>query len=220
MSSFLTFCTDACRFNELFPGMDRYRVTLNSNFYAPFTREFYLSTGKQTYVVRVRISSVKYSNDIFRPLCRKLRFVREEYCNAVGEIRMYRVCSGCWRRVGSIERVPRRLPYYPQSKEGLHKGCFTNRVRYTLMQSEYISLSVLCIIIEWSICRAAIVPVISFSENDIYDQVRGGKLLRNLQEWVRNFTGVSPVLILGRGLFQYSFGLLPFRHSVTTVGKL
>ena len=67
--------------------------------------------------------------------------------------------------------------------------------------------------------RAAIVPVISFGENDIYDQVRGGKLLRNLQDRVRNVTGISPVLIRGRGLFQYSFGLLPFRHSVTTVGK-
>lgn len=67
-----------------------------------------------------------------------------------------------------------------------------------------------------------IVPVISFNEVDIFDQVMGapGSKLRRFQVWVKAKTGVTPVLFFGRGLFQYSFGLLPKRTPITTVGKI
>jgi len=29
-----------------------------------------------------------------------------------------------------------------------------------------------------------------------------------------------PIILKGRGIFQYSFGILPQRRSITTVGKL
>lgn len=63
-------------------------------------------------------------------------------------------------------------------------------------------------------------PVLSFGENDLYNQVRGGPRFRRFQDMIRNYTGISPVLVLGRGIFQYTFGFLPFRHPVTTVGKI
>lgn len=49
ISSFITFCTEACDFEKIFPKIDRYRITLDSNFYAPFSREFYLSTGNTRF---------------------------------------------------------------------------------------------------------------------------------------------------------------------------
>ena len=39
------FATDACGFKEKFPGIDIRVLTLNMNFYAPFTRELFLSMG-------------------------------------------------------------------------------------------------------------------------------------------------------------------------------
>ena len=64
-------------------------------------------------------------------------------------------------------------------------------------------------------------PVFSFGETDLYDQVNNprGSLLRRMQESFRKITGVAPVLPIGRGFFQYSFGIIPLRKPVFTVGK-
>lgn len=66
-----------------------------------------------------------------------------------------------------------------------------------------------------------VVPVISFNEVDIYDQMYAepGSRMRKLQEFTKKYTGVAPVFAYGRGFFQYSFGLLPQRGPITTVGK-
>lgn len=66
---------------------------------------------------------------------------------------------------------------------------------------------------------APLVPVISFGETDVYDQVQNpeGSLLRRAQEFCRRVTGIAPVVLLGRGLFQYSFGVVPQRRPVTTL---
>jgi hypothetical protein len=66
------------------------------------------------------------------------------------------------------------------------------------------------------------VPVFSFGETDLYDQVHNpeGSWLRWAQELCRRITGIAPVVPLGRGLFQYSFGIVPRRRPVTTVGNV
>ncbi|KAJ4436879.1 hypothetical protein ANN_17011 [Periplaneta americana] len=66
-----------------------------------------------------------------------------------------------------------------------------------------------------------LVPVFSFGETDLYDQLKNpkGSWLRRAQELCRKITGIAPVVPLGRGLFQYSFGIVPQRRPVTTVGK-
>lgn len=61
------------------------------------------------------------------------------------------------------------------------------------------------------------VPVFSFGETDLFDQVEGPHL-RNFQEMLRKWIGLAPVLPIGRGFFQYSFGIIPRRSPVTTVG--
>lgn len=74
-------------------------------------------------------------------------------------------------------------------------------------------------------CRIALqagtplVPVFSFGENNLYDQVdnpRGSRLHR-FQEQLRRRIGLAPVLPIGRGLFQYSFGLAPRRLPIAVV---
>ncbi|XP_014672218.1 PREDICTED: 2-acylglycerol O-acyltransferase 1-like [Priapulus caudatus] len=69
---------------------------------------------------------------------------------------------------------------------------------------------------------ASLVPVYSFGENDVFDQTENpeGSLLRNIQNVLTKYLGFAPPIFHGRGVFNYTFGLLPFRKPVTTiVGK-
>eukprot|EP00117_Sycon_ciliatum_P027099 scpid67893/ scgid22093/ 2-acylglycerol O-acyltransferase 2; Acyl-CoA:monoacylglycerol acyltransferase 2; Diacylglycerol acyltransferase 2-like protein 5; Monoacylglycerol O-acyltransferase 1-like; Monoacylglycerol O-acyltransferase 2 len=69
---------------------------------------------------------------------------------------------------------------------------------------------------------ASLVPTFSFGENDIYNQVPNppGSRLRELQKRFTKTMGFSPPLFHGRGIFNYTFGLMPHRRPVTTiVGK-
>lgn len=69
--------------------------------------------------------------------------------------------------------------------------------------------------------RAPLVPVISFGETDLYSQVEHpeGSFMRSVQEFLRKATGIAPIMFVGRGFFQYNFGLAPRRSPVTTVSK-
>ncbi|RWS23980.1 2-acylglycerol O-acyltransferase 2-like protein, partial [Leptotrombidium deliense] len=65
----------------------------------------------------------------------------------------------------------------------------------------------------------SLVPVLSFGENDIFNQVQFdenswyGKLQRKITAVLR----FSPPLFYGRGIFQYSLGLMPFRKPIVTI---
>lgn len=64
-----------------------------------------------------------------------------------------------------------------------------------------------------------LVPIFSFGENDLYDQVENspGSWLRSIQNRLQKIMGISLPLFHGRGIFQYNFGLLPYRRPITTV---
>lgn len=66
---------------------------------------------------------------------------------------------------------------------------------------------------------ADLVPVIQFGENDIYKTMvfPRGSLLKKLQEKFTKTFGPSPPVYYGRGIFQYTFGPLPFRKPITGV---
>ncbi|XP_053312697.1 2-acylglycerol O-acyltransferase 2 [Spea bombifrons] len=69
---------------------------------------------------------------------------------------------------------------------------------------------------------ASLVPVFSFGENELFDQVDNpkGSWLRFIQEKLQKAMGVALPLFHARGVFQYSFGLLPYRKPIwTVVGK-
>lgn len=69
--------------------------------------------------------------------------------------------------------------------------------------------------------RASLVPVISFGELDLFDQPPNppGSKLRRWQEFVKNVTGIAAAKFIGRGFFQYTYGMIPRRKPVFTVGK-
>ncbi|XP_024121873.1 2-acylglycerol O-acyltransferase 2 [Oryzias melastigma] len=66
---------------------------------------------------------------------------------------------------------------------------------------------------------AHLVPVFSFGENEVYDQVENpqGTWLRWIQDHLQRIMGISLPLFHARGIFQYSFGLIPYRRPITTV---
>ena len=68
---------------------------------------------------------------------------------------------------------------------------------------------------------ASLVPVFSFGENDIWDQVPNpkGSFIRYMQTVFQRYMSFSPPLFHGRGIFTYNFGFLPYRRPIFTVGK-
>ncbi len=68
---------------------------------------------------------------------------------------------------------------------------------------------------------ADLVPIYSFGENELFDQVKNprGTWLRYIQERLQQIMGISLPLFHARGVFQYSFGLMPYRKPINTVGK-
>lgn len=66
---------------------------------------------------------------------------------------------------------------------------------------------------------ANLVPVYSFGENEVFDQVENpkGTWLRWVQDNLQSIMGISLPLFHARGVFQYSFGLMPYRKPINTV---
>lgn len=64
-------------------------------------------------------------------------------------------------------------------------------------------------------------PVFSFGENELFNQVSNpqGSIIRRLQERLQRVMGLALPLFHARGVFQYNFGLLPFRRPIYTVGE-
>lgn len=68
---------------------------------------------------------------------------------------------------------------------------------------------------------AWLVPTYSFGETSLYRQISNdkGSKLRDFQQAFKRRLGFTPPIFMGRGLFNYSFGVLPFRTPVHTVGE-
>uniref|UniRef100_A0A8C8RDP3 Acyltransferase n=1 Tax=Pelusios castaneus TaxID=367368 RepID=A0A8C8RDP3_9SAUR len=68
---------------------------------------------------------------------------------------------------------------------------------------------------------ALLIPTFSFGENELFDQVDNprGSWLRCTQHRLQQIMGISLPLFHARGMFQYSFGLLPYRRPIYTVGE-
>jgi len=64
-----------------------------------------------------------------------------------------------------------------------------------------------------------LVPCFGFHENEIFNQLSNpqGSSVRSIQEKFKKLFGISPPLFYGRGVFNYSFGLMPFRKPLATV---
>ncbi|KAI8099129.1 diacylglycerol acyltransferase [Halteromyces radiatus] len=70
--------------------------------------------------------------------------------------------------------------------------------------------------------QASLVPVFSFGESNLYDQysVAKGSTIGRIQSFMKKWFGISAPLFYGRGIFNYDFGLIPYRRPVVIiVGK-
>ncbi|CEP18101.1 hypothetical protein [Parasitella parasitica] len=66
---------------------------------------------------------------------------------------------------------------------------------------------------------APLVPVFSFGENELYDQLdnsKGSKVFM-YQKKMQSLLGFTMPLFHARGIFNYDVGLIPFRHHISTV---
>ncbi|KDE09727.1 hypothetical protein MVLG_00129 [Microbotryum lychnidis-dioicae p1A1 Lamole] len=66
---------------------------------------------------------------------------------------------------------------------------------------------------------ADLVPVFSFGENDIFEQMpneRGTKLYK-MQKKFQTAFGFTLPIFHGRGIFNYNLGILPYRHPIVSV---
>ncbi|XP_030837553.1 2-acylglycerol O-acyltransferase 2-A [Strongylocentrotus purpuratus] len=66
---------------------------------------------------------------------------------------------------------------------------------------------------------AHLVPVYSFGETDIYEQIANpeGSFLRRFQGMLTKLFGFAPPLYHGRGIFNYSVGFMPYRKNINTI---
>eukprot|EP01101_Sappina_pedata_P002538 TRINITY_DN12771_c0_g1_i1.p1 TRINITY_DN12771_c0_g1~~TRINITY_DN12771_c0_g1_i1.p1 ORF type:complete len:341 (-),score=42.29 TRINITY_DN12771_c0_g1_i1:113-1135(-) len=66
---------------------------------------------------------------------------------------------------------------------------------------------------------SSLVPVISFGETDLYEQVENpeGSRLRRYQDRLQKHFGMSFPLVKGRGVFGMGYGILPHRKPIHTV---
>ncbi|KAK9884501.1 hypothetical protein WA026_007342 [Henosepilachna vigintioctopunctata] len=64
-----------------------------------------------------------------------------------------------------------------------------------------------------------LVPVMSFGEPDIISQVefKDGSLFQRFQLFIKKCFGFVPLVPLGRGIFQYNYGILPQRVPINVV---
>ena len=81
--------------------------------------------------------------------------------------------------------------------------------------------------IEWNdiyhyFLRVPLVPVFSFGDHYLWEQSPNpkGSLVRKLQDSAQKIMDFALPLFHARGIFQYNYGLMPYRRSVHTVGKV
>lgn len=65
----------------------------------------------------------------------------------------------------------------------------------------------------------SLVPMISFGENNVYDQVQNdpNSRLYNIQTFLKNSLGFTLPLMHARGIFNYDFGIIPYRRPINIV---
>ncbi|XP_062871391.1 2-acylglycerol O-acyltransferase 1 [Trichomycterus rosablanca] len=167
--AFGNFCTEACGFSDLFPGLTPHLLMLPFWFRVPFFREYIMSGG----LVSSEKASLSYL--LSRP-------------------------GGGAVAVVAVGGAPESLEARP--------GALTLQL---LQRKGFIKMALKH--------GAWLVPVFSFGENELFDQMENpvGSTLRRVQDRMQRIMGVALPLFHARGVFQYSFGLLPYRKPISTV---
>ncbi|KAI8870061.1 diacylglycerol-acyltransferase [Ramicandelaber brevisporus] len=168
ISALLGIGTEACRLEQVLPGINVRLLTLTSNFLMPFYRDLALAFG---------LAAVS-------------------------------------RR--SIENILKRGPgnaamiVVGGASESLYARPKTNNL-VLKRRTGFVKLAIKN--------GASLVPVFSFGENDVYDQLPNekGTLIYTIQKKMQSILGFTLPMFHGRGIFNYQYGILPWRVPLTVV---
>ncbi|KAA8895764.1 diacylglycerol O-acyltransferas-like protein 2B [Sphaerosporella brunnea] len=193
------FVTEATGFKHLFPGITNTLLTLDANFQIPFNREYLLAMGLAS-VSKKSCEALLRGEYLKKQLLQKQRnitqpttwFGRRRHQHVVPEGgRAITIVVGGARE--SLEAQPGTMRLVVRKRKGFLKLAIRE--------------------------RAGVVPVLSFGENDLYEQVVPGEgsWAHRMQMAVKKAFGFTIPLIHARGVFNYDVGLMPYRHEVNTV---
>jgi len=166
MGAFGAIATDGAGWSKLFPGVNVRLLTLASNFYFPFYRQYLLSTGIASVSKQSCINLLNNNQNI----CIVLGGAPESLLAEPGEFNLV---------------LDRRFGF---AKVALQTG-------------------------------AHLVPVLSFGENDIYEQVKfsPGSLGDKFHHWMTRYLGFTLPLFHARGIFNYDRGFMAYRRPINVV---
>lgn len=127
----------------------------------------------------------------------------------------FKVYLLCFAKSGWLMSVP------CASKKALGNGS-RNCAAWQNTQQQVWGSHMNCSPESFCLSRADLVPVYSFGENEVYQQVifEEGSWGRWVQKKFQKHIGFAPCIFHGRGLFSSNtWGLLPYSKPITTVGK-
>lgn len=169
---FGNFGSNYSSFSKLFPGLKINAITINMQFFIPFTRELMLGLGG---------------------------------CSASRESLHYLLTDKTERRAVALVVGGAAEAFY--CRPGPYRIILKKRKGFVRIALE---------------TGTPLVPVFSFGETRLFSQVDNppGSWIYRIQNAFRKAVGFTPCIPLGRGMFQYSFGIVPHRYPVhTVVGK-
>lgn len=184
-------------FAELFPGITNTLLTLDTNFRVPFYREYLLALGLASVsrrsceaLLRGDGEPSRHARQLLKPSTWLLPPARDQRKN-VGAGRAITIVIGGARE--SLEALPGRMRLVVKRRRGFLKIAIKT--------------------------GAAVVPVLGFGENSLYDQVIPAERswVHGFQLAVKRYLGFTLPLFHARGVFNYDVGLMPYRRPVNVV---
>lgn len=166
MGAFCALSTEGAGWSQLFPGVPVRLLTLSSNFFFPFYRQYLLALG---------MSSVS----------------KQSCLNHLNNNQSIAIVTGGARE--SLLAKPGHFDIILDDRKGFIKVALQT--------------------------GASLVPVLSFGENDIYEQVEfpreslGHKILM----FMTNYFGFTIPLFHARGVFDYQSGVIAYRRPIDVV---
>ncbi|EWC46177.1 hypothetical protein DRE_04555 [Drechslerella stenobrocha 248] len=211
------FVTKTTGWDDLFPGISNTLLTLETNFRLPFYREYLTGMG---------LGSVS------RKSCEGF------LGGVVGEVSEADVHKTIWDRAPKVFRrrkaasangaTPNARPATPAhaiEKSANKRGHAITIVVGGAQESLFAKPGTITLKMRKGFLRVAVrtgahlVPVLSFGENDLFDQhiPQKASLIHKFQILVKKLFGFTIPLFHARGVFNYDVGLVPYRTPVNTV---
>ncbi|KAF3942131.1 hypothetical protein ABW19_dt0206215 [Dactylella cylindrospora] len=214
--------TKTTGWNELFPGISNTVLTLESNFRLPFYREYLIAMGlgsvsrKSCEGLLGGVVGEVSEADVHKTIWdRAPRVFRRRNAH---------ISSGTSTPTGHVNKAVAALSKHAE-KPANKRGRGITIVIGGAQESLYAKPGTMTLKMRKGFLRVAVrtgahlVPVLSFGENDLFDQLIPEKssLIHKFQILVKKVFGFTIPLFHARGIFNYDVGLVPYRTPVNTV---